>query len=169
MSSEVPSSLSPSPVFIFSRPFLIYAAPNYPWNRLVRITIKSSMKSLTSWNVCCFKTIHNKEQKIKKNWGIHKIDKFPKECHLLAFIMLLPGTVILLSFEKCMSWARSDLPIITFTCTSDYCFLNTLLLLVLRLWGYCYSESCANHSPWIESYSQVRLLIQDSMWVVFNV
>ena len=83
-----------------------------------------------------------------KIWGIHKIVKFPKECHLLAFIMLLSGTV----------WALRGLCLehINFRC--GYFYLYTLLL-VLRLWGYCYSESCANHSPWIKSYSQVRILI----------
>lgn len=158
MSDEVPSPLSPSLVFIFLHPFLIHAAPNYlnAWNRLVHITIKLSMESLT-WIFVVSRPFTTENQKTKI-WG-KRIDKFPKECHLLAFIMRLPGTVILLSFEKCMSWAWSDLPIIAFTCTSDYCFLDTLVLLVLRLWGYCYSESCANHSPWIKSYSQVRILI----------
>lgn len=145
VSGELPSPLSPSLVFIFSRPFLIHSTTNY----------------LNAWNVmeCLLFQDHSQQRAEKtKIWG-KKIDKFPKECHLLAFIMLLSVTVILLSFERCMSWAHSDVVIFTFTCTSDYCFLNTLLLLVLRLWGYCYSKSCANHSPWIKSYSQVRLLI----------
>lgn len=49
VSDEVPSPLSPSLVFIFLHPFLIHAAPNYlnAWNRLVHITIKLSMESLT--------------------------------------------------------------------------------------------------------------------------
>ena len=44
-------------------------------------------------DVECLLFQNHSQQNADNAKKIHKIDKFPKECHQIAFIMLLPGTV----------------------------------------------------------------------------